>query len=226
MLERQAADGVHDLGAALPGRGEQPFAGDADDLFGVGESDSAGGGECLQCSGLDAPAAAASSVAVGGTSVQGSAVMRAGRPGWLAFTIIRQRDFSVEQTSLAAVWVCIASTVGNSRTVRGRNPGLAIALRRATRCNLQTDQRQELGAAVRAGLRQAREQIEKLVSGGDRAHRYSDQSPAGMPGTPILLSIKKNYEAPNFARPTLLSRTNAVAYVPVGWRHCAAQHTA
>jgi hypothetical protein len=89
MLERQAADGVDDLGGALPGRGDQAFAGDPDDLIGVWKSDSPCRGECLQRPVLDAAVAAA---VVGGGDrylCPGRAVMRASRPGWLDLTIIR-----------------------------------------------------------------------------------------------------------------------------------------
>jgi hypothetical protein len=54
LLEGQTADGVDDLDAGSPGDGDEAFAGDPDDLFGVRKADSSCGGEYLQRPLLDA----------------------------------------------------------------------------------------------------------------------------------------------------------------------------
>ncbi len=58
VLERQAADGIDHLHAALVGGGDQAFTSDPDDLFCVGEADSSCSGDDLQGAGLDTAVAA------------------------------------------------------------------------------------------------------------------------------------------------------------------------
>jgi hypothetical protein len=54
LLERQAANGIDDLDAAFVGGRDDAFAGDPDDLFGVGKADTPCGCEDLQGTCLDA----------------------------------------------------------------------------------------------------------------------------------------------------------------------------
>ena len=54
VFERQAADGVDDFDRTVAGGGDDAFAGDPDELLGVGEADSPCGSEDLQRASLDA----------------------------------------------------------------------------------------------------------------------------------------------------------------------------